>query len=143
MWQQLGTRELWAEGVGEGLGGRGAARAPVLGTFEGREAASRRGTELARASGGAHRWKVRSWGGQVWGTRRIGAAGVARPCPQPDSTYPARAATIPARRGLAGLSCRSAPPAPRGPRLPLAAAFGTRLTQPISVEKRGLETFSS
>lgn len=71
----------------------------------------------------------------------MGAAGVAATDPQPGSTYPARAATVPARRGLAGLSCRPARPAPRGPRLPLAAALGTRPTRPISAGKRGLETF--
>lgn len=57
-------------------------------------------------------------------------------------TYPARAAKIPGRRGLAGLSCRPALSEPLGPCLPLAVALGTRLTWPIIVEKQGLETFS-
>lgn len=44
--------------------------------------------------------------------------------------------------GQQGPTAVPAPSAPCCPRLPLAAAPGTRLARPISAEKRGLETFS-
>lgn len=93
-WTQAGTRAA-AAGDPATVGWRGWRSAGL------EEGAGRRGTELARASGGAHGWKAESRGSGL-GDAPAGCCGRGRPRQQPGFTYPARATTIPARRGPAG-----------------------------------------